>query len=244
MVLAKKQKIQTLNKFISETDSFVSRSIHISKIVQGTHHQGDTHYGTTAGIQCLCISSMAVCWSIIKSISRWDSNDLDQILRKGGELFKSLNKFKLLGVEDLPTKMEIYSHSIDIPLLENKIGEITSSRYLTSIVDIVGNCSNFGNGALLIINEYAFGVIWRRNWFFLFDLHSKNSSGNICQNGASVLLKFETLNKLQEYVKHIYYIGLKHETSYFQIQFIHLLCSPKEMIRLVRLERRLNFQKK
>ena len=95
MLSAKNQKIQTLNKFISETDSFVKRSIHISKVVQGTHHQGDIRYGTTAGNQCLCISLIAVCWSFIKSISRWDSNDLDQILREGDELLKSLNKFKL-----------------------------------------------------------------------------------------------------------------------------------------------------
>ena len=127
MLLAKKQKIETLNKFISETGRFVSRSIHISKIVQGTHHQGDIHYGTTADIQYLCISLMAVCWSLIKSISRWDSNDIDRTLRKGDVLFKSLNKFKLLRIEDLSTKMEIYRHFIDIALLENKTGEITSS---------------------------------------------------------------------------------------------------------------------
>ena len=96
MLSANKQKIQTLNKFISATDSFVIRSIHISKVVQGTSHQGDIRYGTTADIQCSCISLMAVCWSCIKSISRWNSNDLDRILRKGDELFKSLSKFKLL----------------------------------------------------------------------------------------------------------------------------------------------------
>ena len=202
MLSATKQKIHTLNKFISETDSFF-RLIHISKIVQGTHHQGDIRYGSTVGIQCLCISLMAVCWSFTKSISRWDSNDLDRILRKGDELFKSLNKFKLLGDEELPTKIEIYSHSIDIALLENRTGEITSSIYMTSTGDIVGNCSNLGNGALLMINGYALGVIWGKNRFFVFDSHSKNSSGNICQNGTSVLLKFETLSKLQEYVKDI-----------------------------------------
>ena len=162
------------------------------KIAQVTHHQGDIRYGSTAGIQCLFISFIAVCWSLIKSISRWDSNDLDRILRKGDELFKSLNKFKLLGVEDLPTKIGIYSHSTDIALLENRSGEITSSICMTSIGDIVGNCSNLGNGALLIINGYALGVIWGKNCFFLFDSHSKNSSGNICQNGTSVLLKSET----------------------------------------------------
>ena len=162
-------------------------------------------------------------------------------------MFKSLSKFELLGVEDLPTKMEIYSHSIDIAFLENKTSGVTSSTYLTSIIDIVGNCSNLGNGALLIINGYTPGVIWEKNCFFLFDSYSKNSSGNICQNGTSVLLKFETLNKLQEYVKHIYYIGLKHETLYFQIQFITLLCSSREMKVIkskVGLERLLNFQKR
>ena len=75
MLSAKKQEIHTLNKFISETNSFVGRSIHISKIAQGTHYQGDIRYGSTAGIQCLCISLMAVCWDLIKSVSRWDSNN-------------------------------------------------------------------------------------------------------------------------------------------------------------------------
>ena len=106
MLSAKKYKIQTLNKYVSEMDSFVSRSIYISKIVPGIHHHGDICYGTTASIQCLCISLMALCWSLIKSISRWDSIDLDQVTGKGDELFKPLNKLKLLGVGDLPTKIE------------------------------------------------------------------------------------------------------------------------------------------
>ena len=117
---------------------------------------------------------------------------------------------------------------------------------MTAICDIVGNCSNLGNGALLIINGYALGVIWGKNCFFLFDSHSKNSSGNICQNGTSVLLKFETLSKLQEYVKDIYYVGLRYEMLYFQIQFINLLCSSEEVKVIeskVALERRLNFRK-
>ena len=98
----------------------------------------------------------------------------------------------------------------------------------------------------MIINGYALGIIWGKNCFFLFDSHSKNSNGNICQNDTSVLLKFETLNKLQEYIKDIYYIGLKHETLYFQIQFINLLCSSEEIKVIksnVELERRLSFQK-
>ena len=54
----------------------------------------------------------------------------------------SLNKLKLLGVEDLLTKIEIYSRSIDIALLENRTGEISWSTYVISIGEIVGNWSN------------------------------------------------------------------------------------------------------
>ena len=69
MLSAKKQEIQTLNKFIFQKQiAFVSRSIYISKIDQGTHHQVDICYGTTADIQCLRISLMVACWSFIKSV--------------------------------------------------------------------------------------------------------------------------------------------------------------------------------
>ena len=53
-------------------------------------------------------------------------------LVKIDELFKFLIKFKLL--------LKIYSHSIDLALLENRTGEINSRTYLTSISDFVGNC--------------------------------------------------------------------------------------------------------
>ena len=136
-------------------------------------------------------------------------------------------------------KIEIYSYSIDIALLKNRAGEITSSTYLTSIDYIEGNLSNLNNVALLVINGYGLGVIWERNCFFLFDSHSKNSNGNICQNGTSVLLKFEMLNKLHEWVKDMCYIRLKHQTLYFRIHFINPLYSRAAIF--VALERCLSF---
>ena len=72
-----------------------------------------------------------------------------------------------------------------------------------------------------------FSELFGEKTVYLFDSHSKdnegnisqngskNSSGNICHNGIAVSLKFETLSKLQEYVKDIYYVGLRHEMLYF-----------------------------
>ena len=42
----------------------------IVNIVQATHHQEDRRYGATAGIQCSCMSIMAVSWNIFKAVAR------------------------------------------------------------------------------------------------------------------------------------------------------------------------------
>ena len=72
----------------------------IMKVVQATHHKGDVRYLMSMGMQCSCISPMSVCWTLFKSASIWDSFDLDCILQKG-DLFKSLNNYRYLGLENL-----------------------------------------------------------------------------------------------------------------------------------------------
>ena len=47
------------------------------------------------------------------SVTTWDGTDLDMILVNGDWLFKSFNKYRLLGVDDLPRSVNIYGHSVD-----------------------------------------------------------------------------------------------------------------------------------
>ena len=94
---------------------------------------------------------MEVCGSFIMFISKLDSNDLDQILGEFDELFKWVKKIRLLGLEDLSTKIDIYSHSIDISLFEKRIGKAMSSIHFISIEDVLGNCLKVSNGVLLVI---------------------------------------------------------------------------------------------
>ena len=168
---------------------------------------------------------MAVCWNMFKSVARWDGYDLDRILQIGGQLFKSLNMFRVLGVDDLPARVSIYDSAVDIVFLENKAGEITWNVYLISMTDILSTCSNHGKDALLIISGYVLEIIWGRNCFYLFDCHSKDGEGNISQNGTAVSLKFDTFSNLEEYIKQIFYSGQNNETLYFQIQFINVVCT-------------------
>ena len=45
------------------------------------------------------------------------------------------------------------------------------------------------------------------------------------QNGSAILMKFETLDDLQDYIKLIYYNSQHHKTLYFQMQFISIRCA-------------------
>lgn len=54
------------------------------------------------------------------------------ILEKRGQLFKLLNQFRYLQVDDLPTKSNIVGSSIDIDILALNIGEISR------LFDIIG----------------------------------------------------------------------------------------------------------
>ena len=74
-------------------------------------------------------------------------------------MFKSLNMFRVLGVDNLPTRVSIYDSAVDIVFLENKTGEITLNVYLISMADFLSTCSNPGKGALLLISGYVLGII-------------------------------------------------------------------------------------
>ena len=140
-------------------------------VAQASHHEGDIRYGMLRGIQCSYMSLISVCWTSFNSVSICDSFDLDCILQKRDLLFKSLNKYRYLGMEDLPQEFFIENLSINVEFLNTRIGEITAGAYLVSITEIVNDCQQIDTGPLLIINNYVLGLLWRNQCFFLFDSH-------------------------------------------------------------------------
>ena len=94
---------------------------------------------------------------------------------------------------------------INAELLENKTGEITAGAYLLCITEIVNSAQQIGTGALLILNNYILGLIWGTGSIYLFDFHSKDEYGNFSSTGTAVLLKFDSLNLLENYIRSVYY---------------------------------------
>ena len=61
-------------------------------------------------------------------------------LSKCIEYQRSLNMYRVLGVDDLPTQVCFYDNAVDIASVENKTGEITLNVYLFSMTDIMSTC--------------------------------------------------------------------------------------------------------
>ena len=131
-----------------------------------------------------------------------------------------------IGIEDLPQEFYIENSVINVEFLNNRTGEITAGAYLVSITEIVSDCQQIGTGALLIINSYILGLLWEKQCFFLFDSHSKDKTGRVSATGTAVLLKFDSLQSLENYIKSVYYSNYPM-TLYFQIQFLKLKCTEK-----------------
>ena len=51
--------------------------------------------------------------------------DLDFILKRRDQLYKPLNKFCYLNVDDLPNQVFVEVHAVEVELLELKKGETT-----------------------------------------------------------------------------------------------------------------------
>ena len=120
-------------------------------------------------------------------------------------MFKSVNNHRYLGVENLPQEFFIENSSINIEFLNNRTGEITVGAYLMSITEIVSDSQQIGAGALLIIANYILGLLWGNRCVFPFDSHSKDEIGRMSGAGTAVLLRFDSLHSLENYIKSVYY---------------------------------------
>ena len=75
---------------------------------------------------------------------------------------------------------------------------------------------------LFYYNDFSVCIVWgTKNFFFLFDPHSRDSDGLICQNGTAILLKFSSLLAIEKYLIDVY---LKNKDNMLvDLQYVEVL---------------------
>ena len=66
----------------------------IKKVEQASHHQGNSEFGESAGMQCTSNAYFAIIFSPMKSIDIWKTFDLDYILEQGDNIFKQVGVYQ------------------------------------------------------------------------------------------------------------------------------------------------------
>ncbi|XP_057297689.1 uncharacterized protein LOC130628722 [Hydractinia symbiolongicarpus] len=190
----------------------------ILKSVQGSFHQGDVRLGTFTGIQCMCNSLFAIVWSALKKISFWNPGDLDHILSEGTKWYTNLG-YTNQYLSELPNSFVLENEVIQIQSLENVSHIITDDS--TSLRTFHNSSdSHKGQGMVGIISGVSFAIVWDHPQIYLFDPHSRTSLGQITEQGTSVLLKFDSLQHVESYIREIYVTpgeAMCFETQYFKI---------------------------
>ena len=99
----------------------------------------------------------------------------------------------------------IEGFAVNVPFLENKAREITVGVYSLSTVEIVNSVQQIGAGFLLVARNCILGLFLVNDSIYLFDSHSKDENGIVTSSGTAVLLKFDTLDSLVNYIRSVYY---------------------------------------
>ena len=141
----------------------------VEKIIQGSFHQSNPRFGRTAGVQC---TLFALCWSQVKTVSRWNKSDLNHVLTKENLLYKSLHVVDMLTADDLSRSIVMYNIEFPVYFLELKT-EIVHLRngepFLRRSVANTGHEFIF----FLYMGGFTIALMKHHNHFYLFDSHSR-----------------------------------------------------------------------
>ena len=83
-------------------------SKHYDRSVLHDTYQGGVKFSETAGFQCMYNSCFAICFSLIKKVSLWDSNDVNFIADQSH--LSSLARAEPFSIDDLRSFVVIKGH--------------------------------------------------------------------------------------------------------------------------------------
>ena len=147
----------------------------------------------------------------------WNSCDLDYILIKADELFKSINLLRDLGPEDLPNVLNVEGTIIAIKYVQLVTIEIVRNRLNFLQAFFLQFCDK-SNGIIFFVSGQTFSLLWDTKSYFLFDSHSRDEQGKVTPDGTGILIKFSSLSQVQKYTMENYLV--ERESVFCQIQYI------------------------
>ena len=196
------------------------------KITQGSFHQADERFGSTAGRQCTCCALFSATLSVVKNPAYWDFDDINYVVENGDFLYKMLNRDGYLMFSELPKEIKIGDFTFSIEFLDNPKSELINCHSLPGSI-IEKSMNPLADGFLLQIDGKCVSVTWNKTHFFLFDSHSRNDQGITSPEGTATLMKFSSKRSLELFIISNF-LTKSHGDIAFEIQYIHICKDNKK----------------
>ena len=175
-------------------------------VIQGSFHQGNVDlFGRTAGFQCSCNFLVSICYAKCRRLSLWKSHDIDYILTEGDNNIKRLGFTQSPYVDEFPQTIQIEKHDCSFQFT------LCTGEFEGDDIAINFVCEeNFQHydGSIFVSEGYSVAIMKQNFNYYVFDSHSRNRFGERLtenpENGTSILMKFDTLKNLKNYIRQTY----------------------------------------
>lgn len=147
-------------------------------------------------------------YSRVKLTKDWNVNDINIVLNTGNELYQLLlnsstmhNDYVLNG--EIPRQIECFNKEFDFEFNDSLYGLINSNNCLHdsgfqtyTVQEALDIALEESDGAFVTFKANTYIIIKNRNSFYVFDPHSRDRYGQVSGCGNSILLEFNSTEKL------------------------------------------------
>ena len=190
---------------IQEDQSFV-------RISRGTIDQANQRFAH-GGLQCSCIVLEALRQTLHKPPSCWESTDIDEIVVQGDALFSEYlpeGDERMLMVNELPRLFERNGVTYELEILDDSFatGFIDESCNVSdvqvSLAVALANGFDIASMLILVFDSYTICMVKSDEKYYVFDSHSRNAEGCSSVDGTAVLLEFQIVHQVHEYLQTLF----------------------------------------
>ena len=171
--------------------------------VVGSLHQGSQNFSVgSRGLQCV---PMAIC-SLLKSTEiqpkYWRTSVIDSILQAGNFIYTSIGKSGTLLPTDVPRYIHLHSINNNWIKISHRSFTHGCEEFNIKTFDSLSNLFTYYTHMLLCIGDSTVAIMHMDHGkYYIFDSHSRYIEGYPTPNGRAVLLSFNFLKELYNYLR-------------------------------------------
>ena len=167
-----------------------------AEVLPSAYHQGSARFGVFAGSQCGSMVTIAAVMKKHKSISKWTTSDLNNVLCLGNDYHSKHGSRDARNYVDINDCNGVYKvDDVTFSFTAKDFGVARSSfdntqSYLKKLEDVLTEIIKDQLDVSLVFNGYTFGLFCEDDLVYFFNSHCSPYLEDSALSGSASVLKF------------------------------------------------------